>query len=137
MGYRSSGYGTTEKVYDFLLEYIDKNGFAPSVREIGEEVGLKSTSSVVYHLSTLEEEGRIEVRENSPRAIKLVGYNYTKEGNDMKDIKESNLIKEATINNVIADLKKEVPLLSETEIQRIRDAFYAGTENYLFKRKKV
>lgn len=136
MGYRSSGYGTTEKVYDFLLEYIDKNGFAPSVREIGEEVGLKSTSSVVYHLSTLEEEGRIEVRENSPRAIKVVGYNYTKEGSDMEDIKGSDLIKEETINNVIADLKKEVPLLSETEIQRIRDAFYSGTEKYLFKRKK-
>lgn len=78
MIYRSSGYGTTEKVYDFLLEYIDKNGFAPSVREIGEEVGLKSTSSVVYHLSALEEEGRIEIKGNSPRAIKLVGYKLVK-----------------------------------------------------------
>lgn len=36
MRYRLVDYSTREKVYDFLLEYIDKNGFAPSVREIGE-----------------------------------------------------------------------------------------------------
>lgn len=55
----------------------------------------------------------------------------------MENIKKSNQIRNKIFNNVIADLKKEVPLLSETEIQRIRDAFYSGTENYLFKRKKV
>lgn len=54
----------------------------------------------------------------------------------MKNTKESNRLKAKTINNVIADLKKEVPPLSKTEVQRIKDAFYSGTEGYLFKRKK-
>lgn len=53
----------------------------------------------------------------------------------MEDIKESNRIKKETFNNVITALKKEVPLLSEEEIQKIETAFYSGTENYLFKRK--
>ena len=52
----------------------------------------------------------------------------------MEDIKESNRIKKETLNNVIAALKKEIPL-SEEEIQKIKAAFYSGTEKYLFKRK--
>lgn len=71
-------YSTRDKVYDFILEYIEKNGCAPSVREIAEEVGLKSTSSVAHHLSVLEEEGKIEIKGNSSRAIKLVGYKFVK-----------------------------------------------------------
>ena len=78
MRFRLVDYSTREKVYDFLLDYIEKNGFAPSVREIAEKVGLKSTSTVVHHLSALEEEGRIEIKGNSPRAIKLVGYKFVK-----------------------------------------------------------
>lgn len=68
-----------QKIYDYLVEYFKENGYAPSVREIGEAVGLKSTSSVFSHLTILEEEGRIETRGNSPRAIKLIGYEFVKE----------------------------------------------------------
>ena len=67
-----------ERVYNFLVDFIKKNGFAPSVREISIGIGLNSTSSVHSHLLKLEEEGRIEMKRNSPRAIKLVGYEYRK-----------------------------------------------------------
>lgn len=53
----------------------------------------------------------------------------------MENIKESNQIKKETFNNMITALKKEVPMLSEEEIQKIETAFYSGTEKYLFKRK--
>lgn len=69
---------TREKVYNFLIEYIKEYGYAPSVRDICEGVGLKSTSSVYSHLSKLEEEGKIETRGHSPRAIKIMGYGYMK-----------------------------------------------------------
>lgn len=69
---------TREKVYNYLLGYIKEHGYAPSVREICEGVNLKSTSSVFSHLSKLEEEGKIETRGNSPRAIRIIGYGYTK-----------------------------------------------------------
>lgn len=69
---------TREKVYNFLIKYVEKHGYAPSVREICEGVNLKSTSSVFSHLSKLEEEGKIEMRGNSPRAIKISGYTFMK-----------------------------------------------------------
>ena len=47
-----------------------------------------------------------------------------------------NQIKKDILDNMIANLKKEVPLLSEEEIKRIGDSFYSGTENYMFKRKE-
>lgn len=68
-----------QKVYDFLVEFVTENGYAPSLREICVGTGLKSTSSVYEHLLKLEDEGKIEMkRDYSPRAIKLVGYKFVK-----------------------------------------------------------
>jgi SOS-response transcriptional repressor LexA len=69
---------TRQKVYDYLIKYIEEYCYAPSLREICVGVGLKSTSSVYEHLSKLEEEGKIKMRGNSPRAIKVIGYGYVK-----------------------------------------------------------
>ena len=67
-----------ERIYSFLVQYIKNNGFAPSVREISIGIGLNSTCTVHHHLLKLEDEGRIKMKRNSPRAIKLVGYEYRK-----------------------------------------------------------
>lgn len=72
------GTETRQRVYDFLVEFMIKNGYAPSVREITDGVGLKSTSSVYAHLVHLETEGQIETKPHSPRAIKVVVYEYKK-----------------------------------------------------------
>lgn len=69
---------TKEKVYNFILQYTREYGYAPSIREIAEGIGLKSTSSVHSHLKKLQEDGKIEMRGNSPRAIKIAGYGYMK-----------------------------------------------------------
>ena len=60
------------KIYYFLCDYVNENGYAPSVREIGDNVGLKSTSSVHSHLKKLEEQGYIIRKIECPRAIKIV-----------------------------------------------------------------
>lgn len=44
-------------ILDFVNRFIQENGFAPSVREIGAAVGLRSTASVSYHLQQLQEKG--------------------------------------------------------------------------------
>lgn len=67
-----------ERVYNFLVHYIKENGFAPSVREISIGIGLKSTCTVHHHLLKLEDEGKIEMKRNSTRAIKLVEYEFRK-----------------------------------------------------------
>lgn len=70
-----------EIVYDFLVEFITENMYTPSIREICEGTYLSSTSSVYNHLCKLEEEGKIEIKAHSPRAIKLVGYKFVKAEN--------------------------------------------------------
>lgn len=68
-----------ERVYNFLVEFVTKNGYSPSIREICVGANLKSTSNVRSHLVKLEEEGKIEMKRGySPRAIKLVGYELRK-----------------------------------------------------------
>ena len=47
------------RIYDYIAACIQEQGFAPSVREIGEAVGLKSPSTVHFHLKRLEEAGVI------------------------------------------------------------------------------
>ena len=47
----------SQLILDFVNQFIQENGFAPSVREIGAAVGLRSTASVSYHLQQLQEKG--------------------------------------------------------------------------------
>ncbi len=46
-----------EKILQFVNEFIQENGYAPSVREIGTAVGLRSTASVSYHIQALQDKG--------------------------------------------------------------------------------
>ncbi len=49
----------SELILEFVNRFVQENGFAPSVREIGAAVGLRSTASVSYHLQQLQEKGQI------------------------------------------------------------------------------
>jgi repressor LexA len=46
-----------QEILEFVNEFVQENGYAPSVREIGAAVGLNSTASVSYHLQQLQEKG--------------------------------------------------------------------------------
>lgn len=61
-----------QKIYDYIVYCIREQGYPPSVREIGEAVGLKSPSTVHFHLKHLEEAGVIEKGAGKGRAISLV-----------------------------------------------------------------
>ena len=50
----------SELILAFVNEFVQENGFAPSVREIGEAVGLRSTASVSYHLNQLQAKGLLQ-----------------------------------------------------------------------------
>ena len=47
-------------IMDYVNEFIQENGYAPSVREIGAAVGLRSTASVSYHLQALQDKGLLQ-----------------------------------------------------------------------------
>lgn len=61
-----------QQIYDYVADHISSRGYPPSVREIGDAVGLKSPSTVHMHLKTLEELGLIRRDPNKPRTIELV-----------------------------------------------------------------
>ncbi len=56
-------------ILDFIRDRVNEKGFPPSVREIGEAVGLTSTSSVAHQLRVLEEKGYLRRDPNTPRAM--------------------------------------------------------------------
>ena len=58
-----------QQIYDFILSFSGRHGYPPSVREIGEHVGLKSPSTVHFHLKGLEAAGLITKDKGKTRAI--------------------------------------------------------------------
>lgn len=75
---KQQGIDTRERIYRFLVEFISENSYAPSIKEIGAGVELRSTSSVYYQLMKLKEEGKIKMKHNSPRTIQIVGFEFVR-----------------------------------------------------------
>jgi repressor LexA len=62
-----------QEIWQFLAAYVDERGYPPTVREIGDAVGLASPSTVHAHLANLERAGLLKRDPTKPRAIELVG----------------------------------------------------------------
>jgi repressor LexA len=61
------------EIFDFVVKYADQHGYPPTVREIGEAVGLASPSTVHAHLANLERAGLLRRDPTKPRALEVVG----------------------------------------------------------------
>jgi repressor LexA len=62
-----------QQIWNYLVEYVDSHGYPPTVREIGEKVGLASPSTVHAHLANLERAGLLRRDPTKPRALELLG----------------------------------------------------------------
>ena len=62
-----------QQIWNYLVEYVDRHSYPPTVREIGEEVGLASPSTVHAHLANLERAGLLRRDPTKPRALELIG----------------------------------------------------------------
>ena len=58
-----------KRILEFIRDWVERYGYPPSVREIGEAVGLVSPSSVAYQLKALESKGFLRRDPNRPRAV--------------------------------------------------------------------
>ena len=65
--------GRQQEIWQFLVDYVDRLGYPPTVREIGEAVGLASPSPVHAHLANLERAGLLRRDPTKPRALELLG----------------------------------------------------------------
>lgn len=60
-----------QEIYDFIVQFTQENGYPPSVREIGQAVGLKSPSTVHFHIKGLESAGVLTKAAGKTRAMTL------------------------------------------------------------------
>lgn len=76
----SSGAEMRKRILKAIESYIQDHGYSPSVREIGDMVGLKSPASVHSHLVCMQKYGMIETDASlgTPRAIRVPGWKFTK-----------------------------------------------------------
>jgi repressor LexA len=65
--------GRQQEIWDFVVDYVDRHGYPPTVREIGDAVGLASPSTVHAHLANLERAGLLRRDPTKPRALELTG----------------------------------------------------------------
>lgn len=78
------GIYTRKRILQYVIHYIQEHGYSPSVREIGDGVGLNSTSSVQTQLQKMLETGQLETDAppGTPRAIRVPGWKFVREGKE-------------------------------------------------------
>lgn len=76
-----------QEILDFIRGEIHRCGYPPSVREIGEAIGLSSSSTVHSHLAALEAKGFIRRDPSKPRALEVLDYRETERGIDMSSVR--------------------------------------------------
>lgn len=87
-----------QDILDFIKEEVKLKGYPPSVREIGEAVGLASSSTVHGHLARLESKGLIRRDPTKPRAIEIL------EENPESTIPKANVVNVPVVGKVTAGL---------------------------------
>lgn len=61
-----------QDIYDFIRNHIAEKKYSPTIREIGEALGIKSSSTVHEHLSKMRKNGHINFVDSSPRTLSIV-----------------------------------------------------------------
>jgi repressor LexA len=94
-------------ILDYLHEYVDQHGYPPTVREIGQAVGLRSPSTVHAHLAQLERAGLLRRDPTKPRALELT------------DRRREDRIEEAEVLRLplVGQIAAGGPLLAEQNIE--------------------
>ena len=67
-----------KQILDYLTEFIQTNGYAPSYREIAEYFGLSSTATVHEHVKSLEDKGLISSSHHAARSLEITNYRFGK-----------------------------------------------------------
>lgn len=94
-----------QQILDYIKQCILQKGYPPAVREIGEAVQLKSTSSVHFHLNALEDNGYIRRDPTKPRCIEIVEDTF-------------NLVRRELINvPIIGTVTAGQPILATENIE--------------------
>jgi len=67
-------YKRQKQILDFINQYIQKNGFSPTLQQIADALGVSSLATVHEHLQAMTKKGVIKKFEGAVRGIEIVGY---------------------------------------------------------------
>jgi repressor LexA len=100
--------GRQQQIWDFLVDYVGRLGYPPTVREIGEAVGLASPSTVHAHLANLERAGLLRRDPTKPRALELLGEHRREPASELRGVQRLPLVGEIAAGG---------PLLAEENVE--------------------
>jgi repressor LexA len=110
------------KVLQVIRDSVQRRGYPPSMREIGEAVGLTSTSSVSYQLSTLQNKGYLRRDAGRPRTVevRLPGHPAVRPDSDVDDEMPMDITsQEAAYVPLVGRIAAGGPILAEQAIEDI------------------
>src|SRR6202165_2378119 len=112
--------GLTERqrtILDVIRASVTSRGYPPSIREIGDAVGLTSTSSVAHQLRTLERKGYLRRGPNPPRARRVRGADEHLAPSVVTDVAGSDALPEPTFVPVLGRIAAGGPILAEGGVE--------------------
>ncbi|MBN2847727.1 MAG: transcriptional repressor LexA [Coriobacteriia bacterium] len=128
MVYKREMTARQQQILDFIRAEIHRRGFPPSVREIGEAVGLSSSSTVHSHLAALEAKGLLRRDPSKPRALEVLDYRDTERGIDYENVQAVPLVGQVAAGQ---------PILAAENIEATLPlpASFAGEETFILRVK--
>ena len=118
-----------QEIWDFVVGYVGRHGYPPTVREIGEAVGLASPSTVHAHLANLERAGMLRRDPTKPRALELTAQREAVAAAEPADVHRLPLVGQIAAGG---------PLLAEQNIEdylAVPEPLSRGGEEFLLRVK--
>ena len=114
-----------QRVLNVIRDSVERRGYPPSMREIGERVGLTSSSSVAHQLRTLEEKGYLKRDANRPRALEVLLPEAARRSvgpatdHDIDETGIGDAMPAATYVPVLGRIAAGGPILAEERVEEI------------------
>jgi repressor LexA len=105
-------------ILEVIRASVTSRGYPPSIREIGDAVGLTSTSSVAHQLRTLERKGYLRRDPNRPRAVDVRGVDDAA-ATVVTDVAGSDALPEPTFVPVLGRIAAGGPILAEEAVEDV------------------
>src|SRR6195952_3077654 len=106
-------------ILDMIRSSVTTRGYPPSIREIGDAVGLTSTSSVAHQLRTLERKGFLRRDPNRPRAVDVRSAEDVARAEVTTDVAGSDALPEPTYVPVLGRIAAGGPILAEEAVEDV------------------
>src|SRR5271155_3811879 len=106
-------------ILDVIRASVSSRGYPPSIREIGDAVGLTSTSSVAHQLRALEKKGYLRRDPNRPRAVDVRSSDDASKPPVLTDVAGSDALPEPTYVPVLGRIAAGGPILAEEAVEDV------------------